>query len=253
VTVTTTPYATLAGVYEFITPDGSLTPEGSSAGFAGLLEPGARVLDCACGIGLLAAGLAARGFAVSASDASPEMVARTRALGVDARVCRWEDLSGGPYDAVLCVGNSLAHAPDRRAALSGMARVLAPGGALAVTSRNWERERAAGSRLEVDDRLVERDGRRALVIRAWTVPEAWDATHAMDLAVAVLGEGGALSTARERLTFWPFTPAMLEADLRAVGLAQESSTYMPDAERYDVFARICEQPDQVARKSGAVG
>ena len=231
------PYATLAGVYEFLTPDGFLTPPEASAGLAGLLAPGARVLDCACGIGLLAAGLAARGFAVEASDASPEMVARTRALGVPARVCRWEDLSGGPYDAVLCVGNSLAHAQDRRAALAGMARVLAPGGLLVVTSRNWERERAAGPRLDVGDRLVERDGRRALVIRAWTLPEAWEAEHAMDLAVALVGDGGAVSTARERLTFWPFTPATLEADLRAAGLRQESSTFAPDAERYAVTAR----------------
>jgi SAM-dependent methyltransferase len=231
------PYATLAGVYDFLVPDELLSPEGSAAAFAGLLAPGARVLDCACGTGLLAAGLAARGFAVEAGDASPEMVARTRALGVPARVCRWEDLSGGPYDAVLCVGNSLAHAPDRRAALAGMARVLAPGGLLVVTSRNWERERAAGSRLEVADRLVERDGRRALVVRAWTVPVAWEAAHAMDVAVAVLAGDGSVTTARERLTFWPFTPATLAADLDAAGFAQESSTFAPDAERYGVTAR----------------
>jgi SAM-dependent methyltransferase len=231
------PYATLAGVYEFLTPDGLLTPQESSAGMAGLLAPGARVLDCACGIGLLAAGLAARGFAVDASDASPEMVARTRALGLDAQVRRWEDLAGGPYDAVLCVGNSLTHAADRRAALAGMARVLAPGGLLVLTSRNWARERAAGSRLEVADRLVERAGRRALVMRAWTVPESWEAPHVLEVAVAVLGERGAVHTARERLTFWPFTPAGLKADLRAVGLTPESSTYTPDADRYAVFAR----------------
>jgi SAM-dependent methyltransferase len=231
------PYGTLAGVYDFLVPDELLTPEGSAAAFAGLLEPGARVLDCACGTGLLAAGLAARGFVVEASDASPEMVARTRALGVEARVCRWEDLAGGPYDAVLCVGNSLAHAPDRRAALAGMARVLAPGGRLVVTSRNWERERAAGSRLEVSDRLVERAGRRGLVVRAWTVPEAWEAAHAMDLAVALLHDDGSVTPARERLVFWPFTPATLDADLRAAGFAPESSTYAEDAERYGVTAR----------------
>jgi SAM-dependent methyltransferase len=165
------------------------------------------------------------------------MVARTRARGVDARVSRWEDLGGGPYDAVLCVGNSLAHAPDRRAALAGMARVLAPGGLLLVTSRNWERERAAGSRLEVGERVVERDGRRALVIRAWTVADSWEAAHAMEVAVAVLEPGGAVRTARERLEFWPFTPATLEADLRAAGLAQEASTFARDAERYGVSAR----------------
>jgi hypothetical protein len=76
-----------------------------------------------------------------------------------------------------------------------------------------------------------------VVVRAWTVPEAWEAEHAMDVAVAVLGEDGSVSTARERLSFWPFTSATLEADLRAAGLAQESSTFAPDAERYGVTAR----------------
>ena len=59
-----------------------LTPEGNVAAFAPWLpEPPARVLDCACGIGLLAAGLARAGYEVAASDLSPDMVARTRALG----------------------------------------------------------------------------------------------------------------------------------------------------------------------------
>jgi SAM-dependent methyltransferase len=231
------PYATLAGVYEFLLPDGLLTPEEHAAAFGELLAPGSRVLDCACGTGLLAAGLAARGFAVTASDASPEMVARARALGVAARVCRWEDLGGGPYDAVLCVGNSLAHARDRHGALAGMARVLAPGGLLVLTSRNWERERAGGTRLEVDDRLIERGVHRGLVVRAWTVPETWEEEHAMDVAVALLGDDGAVTAARERLTFWPFTPATLAADLRAAGFIQESTTFAPGADRYAVTAR----------------
>ncbi len=82
-------YADLASVYEFLTPEPLLTPEGNVAAFApwiDALPAGARVLDCAAGVGLLAVGLALRGFDVEASDASPEMVERTRALGVRARV-----------------------------------------------------------------------------------------------------------------------------------------------------------------------
>src|SRR5262245_22963207 len=131
-------YRHLADVYEYLTPEPLLTPAGNVAAFApwlAELSPGARVLDCACGIGLLAVGLALAGYAAEASDISPQMVARTRALaerhGVElpARVCAWEDLPPGPrYSAVLCVGNSLAHAQDRRAALRAMAATLAPGG-----------------------------------------------------------------------------------------------------------------------------
>ena len=131
-------YDTLADVYDLLVPEALLEPEGSAAAFAPVvaeLPPGARVLDCACGTGTLAVGLALRGFDVSASDASEAMVARTRALAaahgvrVEARCGVWEELDGGPYDAVFCVGNSITHARDRRAALAAMRGVLRDGGA----------------------------------------------------------------------------------------------------------------------------
>jgi hypothetical protein len=116
------------------------------------------------------------GFRVTACDASPAMVERTEALArahgveVSTRVCRWDQLPDqgwqDRFDAVFCVGNSLAHAvgrSGRRAALDGMAFVLATDGVLALTSRNWEQIRSAGSRLDVWDRLVERAGRKAVV------------------------------------------------------------------------------------------
>jgi SAM-dependent methyltransferase len=214
-------YDSLAAVYDFLVPEALLTPEGSAAAFGavtGRLEPGARVLDCACGTGTLAAGLARLGFDVSASDASPEMVGRTRALGVRAEVRRWEELEGGPYDAVLCVGNSIGHAQDRRPALAGMRRVARHGSLLALTSRNWERPQAAG------EEVVVRDGRRATVRRAW-VPGA--------LAIEVELDG---ETYREELAYRPFTHSELDGDLRATGWAPATSTWTPDVERYLVTA-----------------
>src|SRR5262249_18091538 len=162
----------------------------------------------------------------AASDASPEMIERTRALAAErgvelhAEVRRWEDLRGGPYDAVLCVGNSLVHAAGRkgrRAALTGMRRVLRPGGRLLVTSRNWERLRAARPGLEVGERLVERGDRAALVVRAWTFPERWTEPHFMDVAVIELLDDGELRTTAERLELWPFKHEVLDAELRAAG------------------------------------
>ena len=238
-------YADLAAVYEWLTPETLLTPEGNVAEFAPWIDPlpaGARVLDCAAGPGLLAVGLALRGFAAEATDISPAMIERTRALaarhGVDlpARVCAWEDLDGEPrYDAVFCVGNSLAHAHDRRAALAAMAGVLKPGGLLSVTSRNWERERAAGSRLEVGERLIERHGRRALTSHAWLIPERWSDPHTVDIAVSFITDP--VETVMERLTVWPFTPAELADDLRTCGLEPEQSTFTPDVQHYLIGAR----------------
>ena len=250
------PYDTLAAVYDWLVPETLLTPEGSVRAFAPVLEalaPGARVLDCAAGTGTLAVGLAQRGFDVVATDASRAMVERTRALaarhGVElsARRCAWEDLGAEglePFDAVLCVGNSLTHAPGRdarRRALRAMAAVLRPGGLLVVSSRNWERVRAAGSGLQVDERLTERDGRRGLVIHNWSLADGWDEPHHLDVAVALI-ERDAVTTHAERLAFWPFRREALDEDLRAAGLEPASSTYADDPDRYLVTARRPEQP-----------
>jgi SAM-dependent methyltransferase len=224
-------YRHLADVYEYLTPEPLLTPEGNVAAFAPWIErlaPGAPVLDCACGIGLLAVGLALAGFAAHASDASPAMIARTRALAAQrgvslpALVCTWEELEPPPrFDLVFCVGNSLAHARDRRAALRGIAGTLR--GTLIITSRNWERERALGSRTEDEGGIH----------RVWTIPVAWEAPHHMDVSVQGVSE---------RLTVWPFAQDTLDDDLRASGLEPVESTYEPEADRYLVTAKIKSLP-----------
>jgi hypothetical protein len=60
-------YDTLAGVYDWLVPEALLTPQRSAAAFGDVIDelaPGARVLDCAAGTGLVAVGLALRGFDV---------------------------------------------------------------------------------------------------------------------------------------------------------------------------------------------
>jgi SAM-dependent methyltransferase len=231
----------LASVYEWLVADAKESPSGSAQSFemvtAGL-EPGAQILDCACGIGLLAVGLAEAGFRVTACDASPAMVERTQALarahGVDVstRVCRWDQLPDhgwqDRFDAVFCVGNSLAHAvgrSGRRAALDAMASVLSPDGVLAVTSRNWEQIRSAGSRLDVWDRLVERAGRKAVVVYSWQVPPSWDSEHRLEISVAALQGDDRLEVTTEVLSIWPFPHEELRADVAAAGLSVGGSTY----------------------------
>jgi SAM-dependent methyltransferase len=246
------PYDTLADVYDFLVPDELVTPEGSAAAFRPYLEniaPGARVLDCAAGTGPLAVGLALQGFDVAATDASGGMVERTRALAAErgvevvARECMWEDLGAqgfAPFDAVLCVGNSLAHAPGRdarRAALRAMAGILRPGGLLVLTARNFEQMRAERYGLRAFDHVVVRDGRKGVVFYSWWLADDWEDAHALDVAVALLGDDGAVTTVGERFAFWPFPREALGDDLRSAGLAPETSTYAEDADRYLVTAR----------------
>lgn len=98
---------------------------------------GARVLEVGCGTGRLSRALEERAAArVWAVDASAEMVARAKALGVNARVARAEALpfKAGWFDAVLM--RMVVHLVDRPRAFAEAARVLGPGGAFVVASED---------------------------------------------------------------------------------------------------------------------
>ncbi len=245
-------YGTLSEVYEWLMPEGKLTPAGSVAAFGDLVErlpPKARVLDCACGTGQLAVGLAALGLDVTATDASAAMARRTHQLaeqhGVSLRTLRvsWDELSdrldgSPPFDVVFCVGNSLAHAEGASArfdALTAMSRLLSRNGHLVLTSRTWELVRARGSRLDVGPRLVRRQGRDAVVVYNWQIEQRWDEEHHLEIAVAQVTADGSVLTRSERLSCWPFRQEELVSQLHAVGLEVESNTFDPDAENYTVI------------------
>ena len=68
----------------------------------GLFRAGDRVLDIGCGTGEDAAHLMARGISVRAIDASPAMVDRARARGVQAEVMRAEELSTLAGETAQC-------------------------------------------------------------------------------------------------------------------------------------------------------
>jgi glycine/sarcosine N-methyltransferase len=116
-----------------------------------LEEVGAvRVLDAACGSGGHALALAGWGYAAAGADISPAMIslaqAKAAAAGQDVSfaVAGLEELPRrltGPYDAVLCLGNSLPHLLSQTAliaALRGIAAVLRPGGLLVTHNLNYD-------------------------------------------------------------------------------------------------------------------
>ena len=119
------------------------------------------VLDCACGTGVHTEIIAREGFQAAGSDASDSMleVARLKlsaaGLAVDLYRSSWRNLPEvvpGRYDAVICMGNSLAHEPDSEAvvgSLRGMYTMLNEGGVLLVSNTNADRQLAEMILLEV--------------------------------------------------------------------------------------------------------
>lgn len=89
------------------------------------------LLEIGAGTGQDSAFFAGHGLDVVATDMSPEMVARCRDKGLDARVMDFSDLQFDPdsFDAVHAM-NCLLHVPNSElpAVLADIARVLRPGG-----------------------------------------------------------------------------------------------------------------------------
>ncbi len=112
---------------------------------------GAHLLDLGCGTGIDAAYLAARGYGITAIDASPAMVAKTREhlrrAGLDAQVLNigiqeLDRLDARAFDGAYSDLGALNCLPELRSVSAALSRKLKPGGTLvaAVIGRYcpWE-------------------------------------------------------------------------------------------------------------------
>jgi trans-aconitate methyltransferase len=95
-------------------------------------KPGERILDLGCGNGVLTKELADMGCDVLAVDSNQEMVAATRALGIDTRLLDGERLHlEQEFDAVI--SNAALHwMTDQYAVVREVWQALKPGGRFAA-------------------------------------------------------------------------------------------------------------------------
>lgn len=150
-------YDQLASNYHLIFEDWEASIRRQAAVLGAILEKECgspqtvRILDCACGIGTQALGLAKLGFQVTACDLSPLAVERTgteadkRGLSVRTFVADMLDLTevpDGDFDAVICMDNALPHLESEeqllRAAIQ-MRRKMRPDALFMASIRDYDR------------------------------------------------------------------------------------------------------------------
>ena len=110
----------------------------------------ANILDCACGIGTQAIGLAALGYSVTASDISDgEIVeAKVRAENNQVKIrfehadfCALSETFSEPFDIVICMDNALPHMLSKsalEAAVKSITNQIAAGGMFVASIRDYD-------------------------------------------------------------------------------------------------------------------
>ncbi|HSK44246.1 MAG TPA: class I SAM-dependent methyltransferase [Candidatus Binatia bacterium] len=177
-------YDQLASNYHLIFEDWEASIRRQATVLGAILErecgpaPTVKVLDCACGIGTQALGLAKMGFQVTACDLSPFAVERTRmeadkkGLSVRAFVADMLDLAVLPdaeFDAVICMDNALPHLDSEEQLLraaSQMQRKLRPNGIFMASIRDYDNLVQEKPRVQGPNFYSDEKGRR-IVHQLW--------------------------------------------------------------------------------------
>jgi glycine/sarcosine N-methyltransferase len=183
------------------------------------------VLDCACGIGTQAIGLALRGYEVTATDLSEASVdrARTEAQAFEAQVsfgiADFRDLEpvGGSYDVVIACDNALPHLvddADLKAAAASMRARLRDGGLLVASTRDYD-EASMMRPTTTETSTFDGPGGRRIVFQVWDwAPDG--RTYVVNLFI-LRGVKGEWSMTHHATTYRALRRAELTAVLAEAG------------------------------------
>jgi len=188
----------------------------------------ARVLDAGCGTGRHLEIFAANGFEVAGIEPSASMAAlareRLEPRGAEheiavASLAEAPDHLNGPYDAAVCLGNTLAHllpAEQLAAGLAALARLLRPGGRLITQTVNFDAVLARGE-WSFPERSIEHPEHGSLVFKRSYRFES--APERLGFELELSGRGLALS---ETLSLKPYTRVEQISALSQAGFELEA-------------------------------
>lgn len=231
-------YDELAPLYHLIYPDWNESIRVQGDKLSQLIEaewPGTgtrrKVLDVSCGIGTQMLGLAALGYAVTASDLSTNEVERARreasqrGLDVALSVCDMREAHthhGGGFDIVISCDNSMPHLQtdaDLLTALRQMTDCLRPGGGCVVSVRDYAKEER-GSNIVKHYGARVADGQRHVLFQVWDFDKEGTGDH-YDLGFFFVTEDlatQAVSTRVMRSRYYAVTTTRLCELMREAGL-----------------------------------
>lgn len=176
-------YDELARDYHLIFENWEVSMTRQAAAIASILQPecsaaGGTVLDCACGIGTQALGLAKLGFSITGSDVSSGAVQRARSEAALRRLHipfyvadmrNLDELPAGGFHAVICMDNALPHLlseVDIAQAVGQIRAKLRTGGTFIASIRDYDE--ALPQRPVVQGPVFYSDaGKRRVVFQVW--------------------------------------------------------------------------------------
>lgn len=194
------------------------------------LGPGAAVLEIGCGTGQLTERLAASGFRLTAIDIGPSLVAvaRQRVPGAEVsfHVTSFEDLTAAGASFDLVISSAAFHWIDPDIAFSKSARLLRPGGWLALLGTEEHYDAPIGAALDT------------LWIKHGDTGGAWNRRPSDPDAITATGLFGTPACLTDR------QPASLPADA-VISLESTRATFLswpPETQRQftEEFGRLLE-------------
>lgn len=238
-------YDQLAGSYEFIFRDWQQAVRRQGEALDHFIQAQGQskplaLLDCTCGVGTQALGLAARGYNVHATDLSPTAVQRAADFAADfnvtmtfgvADVLKLSEQVEGEFDVVLSCDNAFAHFIDDAAlytAAREAASKLRENGLLLISIRDYDQIAQEMPRTTLPNVTDLPSGRRI-------VYQVWDwavGARSYELSMFITQqEGDQWRTTCLRSRLRALRRADLSAALREAGL-RDITWHMPEASGY---------------------
>lgn len=206
----------------------------------------ATILDCACGIGTQAIGLAALGYSVTASDLSvgalTEASIRAKQRQVELTFahgdfCALQETFSRQFDIVICMDNALPHMPSSQMlgrAINSIVNQLVPGGIFVASIRDYDAILA--SKPPYSPPYIRKTGEGQRVsFQTWS----WNGEH-YRLIQYIIDDGGKLEISKFECEYRAVRRAELTAHLSAAGASEVTWLFPEETGFY--------QPIVVARK-----